>query len=78
MAVTLISPVTKILRGVTTCLATLAKATINRLIDGEIWGGKIPAVCENVKKRKIYDQFTEQKGTQLIFCDTGLVGEREI
>ena len=50
-----------------------AKAAINpRLID-ESWeteGGKIPAVCENVKK--IYDQFAEQKGTQLIFCDTGV------
>ncbi len=50
-----------------------AKAAINpRLID-EVYadeGGKIPAVCENVKK--IYDQFHEQKGTQLIFCDTGV------
>lgn len=53
-----------------------AKAAINpRLID-ESWeteGGKIPAVCENVKK--IYDQFAEQKGTQLIFCDTGVPGK---
>lgn len=53
-----------------------AKAAINpRLIDGswETEGGKIPAVCENVKK--IYDQFAEQKGTQLIFCDTGVPGK---
>lgn len=53
-----------------------AKAAINpRLID-ESWeteGGKISAVCENVKK--IYDQFAEQKGTQLIFCDTGVPGK---
>lgn len=53
-----------------------AKAAINpRLID-ESWeaeGGKIPTVCENVKK--IYDQFAEQKGTQLIFCDTGVPGK---
>ncbi len=53
-----------------------AKAAINpRLID-ESWeteGGKIPAVCENIKK--IYDQFAEQKGTQLIFCDTGVPGK---
>ena len=50
-----------------------AKAAINpRLIDDayEDDGGKIPAVCEQVKK--IYDQFKEQKGTQLIFCDTGV------
>lgn len=50
-----------------------AKAAINpRLIDDTLddEGGKIPAVCENVKK--IYDQFSEQKGTQLIFCDTGV------
>ncbi len=50
-----------------------AKAAINpRLIDDtlEDEGGKIPAVCENVKK--IYDQFADQKGTQLIFCDTGV------
>lgn len=53
-----------------------AKAAINpRLIDEswEVEGGKIPAVCENVKK--IYDQFAEQKGTQLIFCDTGVPGK---
>lgn len=50
-----------------------AKAAINpRLIDDayEDEGGKIPSVCEQVKK--IYDQFKEQKGTQLIFCDTGV------
>lgn len=50
-----------------------AKAAINpRLIDDayEDEGGKIPAVCEQVKK--IYDQFNDQKGTQLIFCDTGV------
>ena len=50
-----------------------AKAAINpRLIDDayEDEEGKIPAVCEQVKK--IYDQFNEQKGTQLIFCDTGV------
>lgn len=53
-----------------------AKAAINpRLIDEayESEGGKIPAVCEQVKK--IYDQFSEQKGTQLIFCDTGVPGK---
>lgn len=53
-----------------------AKAAINpRLIDDamEAEGGKIPAVCENVKK--IYDQFAEQRGTQLIFCDTGVSGK---
>lgn len=53
-----------------------AKAAINpRLIDDTLddEGGKIPAVCENVKK--IYDQFKEQKGTQLIFCDTGVPGK---
>ena len=53
-----------------------AKAAINpRLIDEayDSEGGKIPAVCENVKK--IYDQFAEQKGTQLIFCDTGVPGK---
>jgi N12 class adenine-specific DNA methylase/transposase len=52
-----------------------AKAAINpRLIDEayDSEGGKIPAVCENVKK--IYDQFAGQKGTQLIFCDTGVPG----
>ena len=50
-----------------------AKAAINpRLIDDayEDEGGKIPAVCEQVKK--IYDKFKEHKGTQLIFCDTGV------
>jgi len=53
-----------------------AKAAINpRLIDDTLddEGGKIPAVCENVKK--IYDQFKEQKGTQLIFCDAGVPGK---
>lgn len=53
-----------------------AKAAINpRLIDEayDSEGGKIPAVCENVKK--IYDQFAGQKGTQLIFCDTGVSGK---
>lgn len=53
-----------------------AKAAINpRLIDEayDSEGGKIPAVCENVKK--IYDQFAGQKGTQLIFCDTGVPGK---
>ena len=49
------------------------KAAISpRLIDPDIEddGGKVAAVCENVKK--IYDKFSEQKGTQLIFLDTGI------
>lgn len=53
-----------------------AKVAINpRLIDETLSeeGGKIPYVCENVKK--IYDKFKNQKGTQLIFCDTGVSGK---
>lgn len=49
------------------------KAAISpRLIDPDIEddGGKVSAVCENVKK--MYDKFSEQKGTQLIFLDTGI------
>jgi len=34
--------------------------------------GKIYYVCENVKK--VYDKFNDQKGCQLIFCDTGVPG----
>ncbi len=33
-------------------------------------GGKIHYVCENVAE--IYKKFNDQKGTQLIFCDTGV------
>lgn len=33
-------------------------------------GGKVPVVCESVAK--LYKQFDEDKGTQLIFCDKGI------
>lgn len=52
------------------------KAAINvklvdpTLDDGD--GGKIKYVCDNVKK--IYDKFSAQKGTQMIFCDLGVPG----
>ena len=36
--------------------------------DGD--GGKITYVCDNVKK--IYDKFSADKGTQVIFCDLGV------
>lgn len=50
-----------------------AKAAINPRLISEDYGdegGKIPAVCDKVKE--IYDKFAAQKGTQLIFCDTGV------
>ena len=50
-----------------------AKAAIStKLIDPDLDDseGKVKYVCENVKK--IYDKFAKQKGTQLIFCDTGV------
>jgi N12 class adenine-specific DNA methylase len=49
------------------------KAAISmKLLDpnAEEEGGKIHAVCENVAE--IYKKFNDQKGTQLIFCDTGV------
>lgn len=54
--------------------ATLsAKAAVSpRLIfpDIEDDGGKVAAVCSNVKK--CYDEMSEQKGVQLIFCEIGV------
>lgn len=54
--------------------ATLsAKAAVSpRLIfpDIEDDGGKVAAVCDNVKK--CYDEMSEQKGVQLIFCELGV------
>lgn len=57
--------------------ATLsAKAAVSpRLIfpDMEDEGGKVGAVCANVKK--YYDEMTDQKGVQLIFCELGVPGK---
>lgn len=50
--------------------ATLSPKLIDEKYDDE--NGKITHVCENVKK--IYDKFNDQKGTQLIFCDSGVPG----
>ena len=50
--------------------ATLSPKLIDEMYDDE--NGKITHVCENVKK--IYDKFNDQKGTQLIFCDSGVPG----
>ena len=53
-----------------------AKAAVSpRLIfpDMEDDGGKVHAVCENVKK--YYDEMSEQKGVQLIFCELGVPGK---
>ena len=50
--------------------ATLSPKLIDEKYDDE--NGKITYVCENVKK--IYDKFNDQKGTQLIFCDSGVPG----
>ena len=53
-----------------------AKAAVSpRLIfpDAEDDGGKVHAVCENVKK--YYDEMTEQRGVQLIFCEMGVPGK---
>lgn len=50
-----------------------AKAAVSpRLIfpDMDDDGGKVAAVCENVKK--CYDEMSEQKGVQLIFCEIGV------
>ena len=50
------------------------KASVSpRLVDPNLPDdphGKIATACENVAK--IYKQFDAQKGTQLIFCDTGV------
>lgn len=50
------------------------KASVSpRLVDPNLPDdphGKIATACENVAK--IYKQFDDQKGTQLIFCDTGV------
>ena len=57
--------------------ATLsAKAAVTpRLIfpDMEDEGGKVGAVCANVKK--YYDEMSDQKGVQLIFCELGVPGK---
>lgn len=55
--------------------ATLStKASVSpRLVDPSLPDdphGKLATACENVAK--IYKQFDAQKGTQLIFCDTGV------
>lgn len=50
--------------------ATLSPKLIDEMYDDE--NGKITHMCENVKK--IYDKFNDQKGTQLIFCDSGVPG----
>lgn len=53
-----------------------AKASISpRLIfpDMDDEGGKIHYVCENVKKA--YDEMTEHKGVQFIFCELGVPGK---
>lgn len=53
-----------------------AKASISpRLIfpDMDDEGGKIAAVCENVKAA--YTEFKDQKGVQLIFCELGVPGK---
>ena len=50
-----------------------AKAAVSpRLIfpDMEDDGGKVHAVCENVKK--FYDEQADQRGVQLIFCEIGV------
>ena len=50
-----------------------AKAAVSpRLIfpDMEDDGGKVHAVCENVKK--FYDETSDQRGVQLIFCEMGV------
>ena len=41
--------------------------------DMEDDGGKVHAVCENVKK--YYDEMSEHKGVQLIFCELGVPGK---
>lgn len=53
-----------------------AKAAVSpRLIfpDMNDDGGKVHAVCENVKK--YYDEMAEQRGVQLIFCEIGVPGK---
>ena len=53
-----------------------AKAAVSpRLVfpDMEDDGGKVHAVCENVKK--YYDEMAEQRGVQLIFCEMGVPGK---
>lgn len=53
-----------------------AKASVSpRLVfpDMEDDGGKVHAVCENVKK--CYDDAAEHKGVQLIFCEMGVPGK---
>ena len=53
-----------------------AKAAVSpRLIfpDMNDDGGKVHAVCENVKK--YYDEMAEQRGVQLIFCEMGVPGK---
>lgn len=53
-----------------------AKAAVSpRLIfpDMDDDGGKVHAVCENVKK--YYDEMAEQRGVQLIFCEMGVPGK---
>lgn len=50
-----------------------AKAAVSlRLIfpDMEDDGGKVHAICENVKK--FYDEQADQRGVQLIFCEMGV------
>ena len=50
-------------------------AVTPRLIfpDADDDGGKVHAVCENVKKS--YDEMSEHKGVQLIFCELGVPGK---
>ncbi|MBO5030262.1 MAG: N-6 DNA methylase [Muribaculaceae bacterium] len=53
-----------------------AKAAVSpKLIfpDADDGGGKVHAVCENVKK--YYDEMSEQRGVQLIFCEMGVPGK---
>lgn len=63
------SPFGLLASGISTKAAISTRLIDPNLEDDE---GKIKYVCENVKK--IYDKFNEQKGTQLIFCDTGIPG----
>ncbi|MBD5231187.1 MAG: N-6 DNA methylase, partial [Bacteroidales bacterium] len=55
-----------------------SKAAVSpRLIfpDMDDEGGKVGAVCANVKK--YYDEMTDQKGVQLIFCELGVPGKEK-
>lgn len=63
------SPYGLLASGIST-KAAISLKLLSEDFDDE--GGKVGYVCENVAK--IYKQFNEQKGTQLIFCDTGVPG----